>query len=128
MLIEIFKEGKYMLKIGEKIYHSEYRKGEIVSTSNQKGTIQVAFEREFELIVGEVIDTDNYFEDTRRLETTRYIEVYPSDVKRIKGFSKERDAYCYSCKKVLSTLTQLECEDCDWILCECGACGCNYNK
>lgn len=117
-----------MLKIGELIYHSEYGKGSIVSISIEKDTLIVCFDKEFEVRVGEVTDTDYCFEDTRRLETTRFIEVFQSDVKKETFFTREREAYCHSCGKLISTATHRKCEECRWIMCDCHACRCNYEK
>lgn len=44
-------------------------------------------------------------------------------------FSVERQlrhTHCWKCKKRLRTETHKDCETCRWILCVCGACGCNY--
>lgn len=34
---------------------------------------------------------------------------------------------CWSCKRNLDSIIDLECCNCGWILCRCGACGCAYN-
>ena len=123
-----------MLKIDDRIDHYLYGEGTIVSISNEKDTFVVCFDKAFEVLVGEIIDTDSYFEDNRRLETTNFIEVSYLDVekinenlKEVKCFSKERNPYCHSCKKLISTVTHSKCRECGWIICDCGACGCNYN-
>ncbi|MCM3760253.1 hypothetical protein M3212_05555 [Alkalihalobacillus oceani] len=38
----------------------------------------------------------------------------------------ERYARCFSCRRSLSTGTNLICEKCKWLKCTCGSCGCNY--
>lgn len=37
-----------------------------------------------------------------------------------------RSTHCYACKSPLTSLSDLECVSCGWILCECGACGCDF--
>lgn len=124
-----------MLKTDDRIDHYLYGKGTIVSISYEKDTLIIRFDKAFEVLVGEIIDTDYYFEDNRRLETTNFIEVSYLDVekinknlKEIKCFSKDRDTYCHSCKKSISTVTHDKCKECGWIICDCGACRCNYGK
>jgi hypothetical protein len=39
-----------------------------------------------------------------------------------------RTAHCWSCKELLDNSQDLECSGCDWIICECGACGCGRQK
>jgi hypothetical protein len=40
---------------------------------------------------------------------------------------KHRTSHCWSCKKPLDSTVALECIACTWMLCKCGACGCNYH-
>lgn len=37
-----------------------------------------------------------------------------------------RVTHCYACKRHLDNQTFLECSACNWIICNCGACGCGY--
>lgn len=37
-----------------------------------------------------------------------------------------RTTACYVCKEELDGSIDLECMGCNWILCQCGACGCGY--
>ena len=62
-----------MLKTDDRIDHYLYGKGTIVSISYEKDTLIIRFDKAFEVLVGEIIDTDYYFEDNRRLETTNFI-------------------------------------------------------
>lgn len=39
-----------------------------------------------------------------------------------------RVTHCYACKEHLDSTTNLECIACHWILCQCGACGCAYDR
>lgn len=117
-----------MFKIDELIYHPIYGRGNIVSISKKKETLLVCFEKEFEVLIGEVIDTDHYFEDTRRLETTKFIEVCQSNVEKVNTYSKVREPHCHNCTKLISNVTHDICKDCRWIICDCGSCGCNYYK
>ena len=39
-----------------------------------------------------------------------------------------RATHCYNCKRELTTQTHLGCNNCSWILCDCGACGCGFNR
>ncbi len=38
--------------------------------------------------------------------------------------TRVRKTWCWNCKSDLDNRIQLECNDCGWIICECGACGC----
>lgn len=37
-----------------------------------------------------------------------------------------RIANCYVCRAPLNNAVEVECAECGWILCNCGACGCGY--
>jgi len=39
-----------------------------------------------------------------------------------------RVTHCYECYGELDNSVDVECVACNWILCECGACGCGYRK
>jgi hypothetical protein len=39
-----------------------------------------------------------------------------------------RVTHCYECHQELDNSVDVECVACNWILCECGACGCGYSK
>lgn len=39
-----------------------------------------------------------------------------------------RTANCYSCKRKLDNLKTSECTACGWIVCNCGACGCDFHN
>ncbi len=41
---------------------------------------------------------------------------------------KRRETHCWSCKSHLDSKDDLACVVYRWLLCECGACGCGYNK
>lgn len=41
---------------------------------------------------------------------------------------ERRKTHCYACKANLDNSVQLECAVCDWILCQCGACGCGFSR
>jgi hypothetical protein len=36
--------------------------------------------------------------------------------------------YCHQCGRALSSAETERCEHCAWLRCECGACGCNYER
>ena len=38
-----------------------------------------------------------------------------------------RVARCYNCKESLNNSSKAECSVCHWIICKCGACGCQYS-
>jgi len=40
---------------------------------------------------------------------------------------RHRVTHCYSCKFSLNNAINPECSKCGWIICECGACGCQYD-
>ena len=37
-----------------------------------------------------------------------------------------RTSHCWDCHNSLDSTVTLECVACKWMLCKCGACGCNY--
>ena len=39
-----------------------------------------------------------------------------------------RFTHCYGCKRDLNSIDFRLCDACRWIQCECGACGCNYQR
>jgi hypothetical protein len=47
-------------------------------------------------------------------------------VRRATAKAERRTTHCYACKARLDNATDLQCTDCDWLLCRCGACGCGY--
>lgn len=120
-----------MLKVGEQVKHISFGIGEITKCPNQFGFVIVAFENEFEILMGKVTDTDHFFEDDRRLEKTHFIEVHTTELIKMRSnsnhFLKDRNPNCHSCGKLLSPLTHRECKNCNnWLMCDCGSCGCNY--
>jgi len=53
--------------------------------------------------------------------------------KNYKGSSQrktklQRVTHCYNCKGHLDNNSDLECLECGWIICTCGACGCGYEE
>ncbi len=43
-----------------------------------------------------------------------------------KNTNRWRVTHCYACGIILDNQIDIECKTCNWILCECGACGCGY--
>lgn len=41
---------------------------------------------------------------------------------------KQRSTHCYRCKRGLDSVNFDQCAECQWLRCECGACGCGYVK
>lgn len=118
-----------MFKVGDKVEHFLYGKGEITAIGKNQ-FVWVAFEKEHEIVIHDVIDEQYYFEDNTRIETTNYIEVFESDLRKVSDYIwRAREPYinhCYSCKKLISSQTQQYCDVCGWLKCECGSCKCNY--
>ena len=44
-----------------------------------------------------------------------------------KGASAVYVNYCHQCGEALSSERDPRCPKCDWLICECGACGCSYH-
>lgn len=110
-----------MLKIGERVRHSIYGNGETISTPDQNGGIDVAFDNEFDELVEE--ETDEYvYTDIIK---TRFKNVHITSLEKLNIFLKERNPNCHNCGKNLFTKTHKECH-CGWLVCECGSCGCDY--
>lgn len=42
------------------------------------------------------------------------------------GLGHRRIAICYNCRQHLDNAVDVECVECRWIVCACGACGCAY--
>ncbi|MFH1430635.1 MAG: hypothetical protein ABIG71_03895 [Candidatus Uhrbacteria bacterium] len=40
--------------------------------------------------------------------------------------SSTRRTHCYSCKRALDSQRDARCIHCGWLVCSCGACGCQY--
>jgi len=41
----------------------------------------------------------------------------------------QRNTHCFSCKRVISSSNKFRiCKKCKWMVCTCGACGCDYIK
>ena len=45
--------------------------------------------------------------------------------KLISSTKKLRITHCFACKSALDSRLQLECSECGWIVCQCGACECS---
>lgn len=41
--------------------------------------------------------------------------------------SRQRRSHCYACRTHLDSEIELQCSACKWMLCSCGACGCQYH-
>lgn len=41
---------------------------------------------------------------------------------------KPRSTHCYRCKLPLDSVDFTQCPECQWLRCECGACGCEYRR
>lgn len=41
---------------------------------------------------------------------------------------KHRTPNCYACKTLLDNSINIECNLCNWIICNCGACGCGFDR
>jgi hypothetical protein len=39
-----------------------------------------------------------------------------------------RSTHCYACKRDLNSVSFSQCPSCQWIRCECRACGCSYRR
>jgi hypothetical protein len=109
-----------MFKIGDRVDHIEYGEGEIVFYNTEKISATVSFNKQHLITIGKVLDTDYYFEDKRALENDPFIEVHTATLDRVTN--------CYSCKRRLTGVSNDICKKCNWIVCECKACGCNYKK
>jgi len=54
-------------------------------------------------------------------------KAYDSDSAPTKN-KPHRTANCYSCKNKLDNFKTPECTTCGWIVCNCGACGCDFQN
>lgn len=77
-----------------------------------------------------ILDEEQIIETKQRHEKflaslgMRYEEVSPISLPR-----KHRITHCYECKESLDNSIDIECNKCEWIICNwCGACGCGYPR
>ena len=68
----------------------------------------------------QAINNHRHFLDSRGIPYQGISEVSPE--------KRHRVAHCYSCKDELDNSINPECTACKWILCDCGACGCGYER
>ncbi|MDM5332822.1 hypothetical protein QUF56_06235 [Ureibacillus composti] len=63
-------------------------------------------------------------------EKSRALDLHKKNHGGILSFfaPKLREANCYRCEEHLFSSTHLECSICKWMICTCGACGCQYIK
>lgn len=47
---------------------------------------------------------------------------------RVASKKEHRITHCYNCYRLLDNSVHLECMACKWIICDCGACGCGWNR
>ena len=45
---------------------------------------------------------------------------------RVSKLKDIRITFCYSCHGRLDSRSDVQCNNCDWLVCHCGACGCGY--
>lgn len=64
--------------------------------------------------------------EQRHKERLDRMGLFYGGVRALKMGRRQRNAHCYDCKEPLNSLAKFECEQCGWILCDCGACGCGY--
>lgn len=96
------------------------------------------FDEKWKMIVlskiGGVFQTQVLDELNKQITEERHKDYLLSLGKKYSGISissqskKHRITHCYNCKEVLDNSTNLECNTCGWIICQCGACGCGYSK
>jgi len=77
---------------------------------------------------GEVLGVFASYEDAVALLTERHAAFIapfrrPAAPDRAR-VSVSRRSYCWKCKEAVSSSANKQCEDCGWLICSCGACGC----
>jgi ABC-type ATPase with predicted acetyltransferase domain len=123
-----------MFKVGDKVEHFNYGKGEITLIEKKTQSVWVSFETEQEIVIYDVIDEQYHFEDNTRIETTNFIRVFEAELTNGSssiGNKDKKNAYinhCHSCKKLISSQTHPYCVKCRWLKCECDSCKCNYKS
>ena len=69
------------------------------------------------------------FKENLEKQHKKYIESIGVRYSGVSVSSKNfRSTHCYNCKAPLHANFHLECNACHWLICECGACGCDYGK
>jgi len=53
------------------------------------------------------------------------INVY---LKIINKVANKRETHCYNCKENINSIDFELCIECNWILCDCGSCGCAWQE
>jgi DNA gyrase/topoisomerase IV subunit A len=58
------------------------------------------------------------------------VTLHTDKIKKKKNFFSKtiRKANCFRCDTTLVSETHVKCPSCNWLLCNCGACGCSYQK
>jgi len=54
--------------------------------------------------------------------------IQPYRINKINKKRKYRSTHCFQCKSDIDTETNEQCNNCKWIICDCGACGCDYEN
>ena len=49
-----------------------------------------------------------------------------SGVSNIKHHNQKRMPHCYACARIIDGFKSFSCDECKWLICSCGACGCGY--
>jgi len=44
----------------------------------------------------------------------------------LKKIDNGRETHCFNCKEDINSIDFELCDDCSWIICDCGTCGCNW--
>lgn len=131
-------EYKHWSKINGSTWLAEqepYYKSRKIEDDKQE---QVRSKRKEEQLKYEILEAE------RASEAERIAQLTPAErhKERLERLGKEyhgirhaanrtiqrRVTHCYDCRQILDNSIDVECVACNWILCQCGACGCGYSK
>ena len=131
-----------LLSIGDEVFHSKnlgWGVGKILC--KDKDNILIRFrtigeknlrynikERDWELVLATKERRKQFQPQTTKYLHKKYLESKGILYEGVSvSFKSVRNTHCYSCKEKISTYTNLICNSCNWIICNCGACGCGYS-
>lgn len=107
-----------------------------IACASQENLVKISAE---EFVVSAHEQVFRYIEEQRQVSALKRQEIEARHRHRLqeiglpyKGTQQRssdlRWTHCWSCKSLLTNATELECSACGWILCKCGACGCDYSS
>ena len=114
------------------VFSQNYLQGRSQNERDEFDSLKESFERELNFIKEEVLKELLKQKQLQAIEKHKNFLngkglPYRGVAKRVESRT-HRLTHCYACKDSLDNEIQSECASCRWIICECGACGCGYER